>query len=345
MTSKERVTKTLRHETPDRVPRNIWLGGEVIKRLTERFGVSKLELEFKMGSDILQSWVSVNGEMERDVPHGTEFTDGFGITWKRDGAYNSVINHPLRGMDAAQIAAHPFPEPHTPERYEYLDFLIKEYGGEYYIGADVSGLLFEPACYLRNMEDVMVDMATDSEEAEVLLDRLADFSAAVSLESVRRGADWIWTGDDLGSQQGMMMNPEMWRRHIKPRMKRIIDEIRSLKPGMPIAYHSCGAMSQVIGDLVEIGVDVLNPIQESATGMDQKEIKDRYGDRLTLMCGIDTQQFMTNRSPEEIYKKTREKVRELGAGGGYIFAVSHHIQGDITDEKIFAMLKALDEPY
>ena len=341
MNSKQRVLATLNHQHPDRVPRFIWLGGEVRRRLRASLGVSNLELEFKLGNDILSTWVSMNGEMERDIPQGESFTDPFGIVWKRDGAYNNPVHHPLRGLDAVALRAHELPDPRDPARCERLDWLLANHGRDMFIGADVSGALFEPACHLRGMEDFLADLAEESEEAEIILDKLEAFTTALSLECVARGADWIWLGDDLGSQQGMLLSPTLWRAQFKPRMGRIIAAIRAAKPGMPVAYHSCGSMAPVIPDLIEVGVNVLNPLQESAVGMDHGEIKRVYGDRLTLMCGLDTQQFLPRATPEEIRAATREKVALLGEGGGYIFAVSHHVQGDTSDAQINAMLDAL----
>jgi uroporphyrinogen decarboxylase len=341
MTSKQRVLAALNHQEPDRVPRFVWLGGEVRRRLCACHNISPLELELKIGNDILQTWVSINGEMERDVPQGAEFVDSFGITWKRDGAYNMVIRHPLAGLDADALRAYELPDPRDPVRCERLDWLVANYGRDMLIGGDVSGALFEPAYHLRGMEDFLADLAEENDEAEILLDKLEAFTTALSLQCVSRGVDWIWLGDDLGSHQGMLPSPARWRAPFKPRMKRIIDAIRAAKPGMPVAYHSCGSMAPVIPDLVEIGVNVLNPLQESAAGMDHEEIKRIYGDRLTLMCGLDTQQFLPRATPDEIRLATREKVERLGKDGGYIFAVSHHVQGDTSDEQINAMFDAL----
>ncbi|MCL1887455.1 MAG: methyltransferase, partial [Kiritimatiellaeota bacterium] len=338
---KQRVLAALSHREPDRVPRFIWLGGEVKKRLCEKHGVPPLDLDLKIGNDILQTWVSINGEMERDAPQGAEFTDAFGITWRRDGAYNMVVKHPLRGFDADQLRAYQPPDPRAPERFAHLEFLLRNYGRGHFIGADVSSTLFDPACHLRHMEDFMMDLASGGEEAEILLDKLAEFAIALSRECVARGADWIWLGDDLGSQKGMLMSPEMWRQWFKPRMKKIIAAIRDARPGIPVAYHSCGSMAPVIPDLVEIGVDVLNPLQESAAGMDHDAVKREFGGRLALMCGLDTQQFMPRATPAEIAAKTKDTLARLAPGGGYIFAVSHTIQGDVSDAQIDAMLGAL----
>lgn len=256
MNSKERVYTALSFKKPDRVPRFVWLGTGTIKNFTEKFGVSPLELELKFGNDVLQTWVSINGEMAREVPEGAEFVDEWGITWKREGFYNMVTGHPLKGKDIEFIKSYPLPDSYSGKRYKYLEYLLKEYGDRYFIGADVSGSLFEPAYHLRNMEDLMIDMALEEKAVDVLLDKLAEFTTAVSVECVRRGVDWIWLGDDLGSQKGMMISPDTWRKYFKPRMKRIIDAIRTVKKDIFISYHSCGSIAPVIGDLVEIGINV-----------------------------------------------------------------------------------------
>jgi uroporphyrinogen decarboxylase len=342
MNSRERVYSTLNRELTDRVPRFVWLGKGTVKRLTEELGLTPLELNLKFGNDILQTWVSINGEMEREVPDNTEFTDEWGITWKREGDYNMVANHPLKGKDLSFIKNYNLPNPFSAQRYDQLNYLIKEYGDRYFIGADVSGVLFEPAYHLRDMEELMVDMAMENEEVDVLLDKLSDFCIAVSIECIKRGADWIWLGDDLGSQNSMLMSPDMWRKFFKPRMKKIIDSIRAFKKDIYIAYHSCGSMYPVIGDLIETGINVLNPVQESAHGMDQEKIKKEFGGRVILMCGLDTQQFLIDATPEQVKEKTAEIVRKLGYDGGLIFAASHHIQPDTPDENIYALFEALD---
>jgi uroporphyrinogen decarboxylase len=342
MNSKERVYAALKHEKTDRIPKFVWLGTGTIKRLTKKLEVTPLELDIKFGNDVLQTWVSINGEMARDVPENTKFTDEWGITWKREGDYNMVINHPLKGKDLSFIINYQLPDPYNLKRYEYLEHLVKEYGDEYFIGADVSGVLFEPAYHLRDMEELMVDMAMESEEVDILLDKLSDFCIAVSIECIKRGADWVWLGDDLGSQNSMLMSPDMWRKYFKPRMKKIIDSIRAFRKDITIAYHSCGSIYPVLGDLVDIGINVLNPIQESAQGMDQSLIKKKYGDKITLMCGVDTQQFLIHATPEEVKNKVIDIIDKLGYNGGFIFAASHHIQPDTPDKNIFALFDALE---
>jgi uroporphyrinogen decarboxylase len=292
---------------------------------------------------VRQTWLSINRQMMIHKADGARFVDEWGITWQRDGYYNTPVIHPFADMTAGEIAGAPFPDPLDAGRYAELRRLVSQYGNEYFIGADVSGTLFEPAYHLRSMENLMMDLAAGSEEADILLDRLRDFSSTVSLEAVRMGVDWVWLGDDMGTQISMLMSPAMWRRYFKPRMRQIIGDIRAEKPDMIVAYHSCGSIRPIIGDLAEIGVDVLNPLQESAADMDQAQIKREFGGRLTLMCGLDTQSFLVGATPRQTYDAMRDKARRLGEGGGYIAAVSHTIQHDMPVDNIRAMLDALDD--
>ena len=343
MTNKERVYSALRHERPDRVPRFIWLGNGVIESMTRELGMTPLALDVHLKNDILQTWVSINREMARELSDGASFTDEWGITWKREGFHNMVTSHPLGSGDADFISEYPLPDPYHPSRYEALKDLLSKYGESHFIGADVSGSLFEPAYHLRGMEDLLMDLAMENDEAVILLDRLEDFTTKVALECVRLGVDWIWLGDDMGTQNGMIMSPSMWREVFKPRMKRIIAAIKAAKPGIFVAYHSCGSMSPIIPDLVEIGVDVLNPLQESAKDMDHAAVKRSFEDRITLMCGLDTQTFLIEASANEVRTKTREKIETLGYNGGFIFAASHHIQHDTPKENIDALFHELDK--
>jgi len=342
MNSKERVLYSLNFKKPDRVPRYIWFGLETRKILAKRFRIEPFEIDFRFRNDILQDWVSINGGMERDIPENSKFIDEWGITWERKDKYNNVKVHPLKGKDIRYVMKYKFPNPKKPERFKKLEYLLKNFGNEYFVGSDVSSVLFDPACHLRGMENLLIDMAEENKILDILLDKLKEFCITVSKESIDRGVDWIWMGDDLGSQGGMLVSPDMWRKHIKPRMKEVIDILRDYKKDVIIAYHSCGSIYPIIEDLVDVGINVLNPIQESAKDMNQLEIKKEFGDKVTLMCGLDTQSFLLNATKEEVGEMVYKKVNELGYNGGFIFAASHAIQPDIPLENILAMFNALD---
>ena len=345
MTSKERVYAMLRGESTDRAPRYIWVSSIIAKNLCEYYGISSEELDARIGNDILQTWVSINREMARECPEGEQFTDEWGNVWERQGYYNAVVRHAMSGLDAEQIRNYPVPDVLDPKRFEIFDRLKEKYGETYFIGADVSGTIFEPAYHLRGMEELLMDMVSGEEEADVLLDKVTNQSKAIALEAVRRGADWIWLGDDLGTQNDMIMSPDLWREYFKPRMKDIIDAIRAEKPDMFIAYHSCGSIWRVLPDLIEIGIDVINPLQESAQGMNHEQIRELFGDKTTMFCGLDTQTFMVNATVDEIRTATKSMLKRLNANGKFLCGVSHTLQPDVPVENIVAMIETLDYKY
>lgn len=342
MTSKERVYAAIRRRSTDRVPRYIWFHPDILADAGRRLDTSGFATEAALGNDILQPWVSINASMACQVEEGVEFTDDFGITWVRRGLYNTVVHHPLRHADVPTIRSYPMPDGSECSRYAVIEELITQFGGEKFIGADVSGSIFEPAYHLRNMENLLIDLMQGSGEAEALLDKTMEFTITAARQSLLRGVDWVWLGDDVGTQTGMIMSPRIWRKMLKPRMKQIIDELRSVKPEVIIAYHSCGSIRPIIGDLVEIGINVLNPLQPMAADMDNLEIKREYGSVLSFMAGIDTQGFLPKASPQAVKDETRRIIDTMGESGGLIFAGSHTIQTDIPWANIEAMLEALE---
>jgi uroporphyrinogen decarboxylase len=339
MNSKQRVYNSILRKPVDRSPQFIWLGGTVAPTIAEKEGIPPEEVNAFIGNDIMQTWLSINGQMERPAAEGETFVDEWGINWERQGYYNAPIIHPLSGLDEEKIPKYPLPDPRKRERFDALEALIAKYGKTHFIGADLSGSLFEPAYHLKGMEELLMDMAGGESEAEVLLDRLCEFTGDLAEEALKRDIDWVWLGDDVGTQQGMIMSPALWRQWLKPRMAKLIKRIRGCRPDAIVAYHSCGSVWPIVDDLAEIGINVLNPVQESAAGMNQGEIKAKYGHALTLMCGVDTQQFLPSASPEAVKKAVREIDKKLSNGGGYILAVSHSVQPDVSLENIYALFE------
>lgn len=340
--SRERVFAAIRRQPTDRIPRFLWFHSDILDSFGRRFGTSGFATEAALGNDILQPWVSINGSMARQVGEGESFVDEFGITWLRRGPHNMAIAHPLESADTDAIRRHEMPDPLAASRFTSLESLQGEFGASHFIGADVSGSVFEPAYHLRNMEALLADMAEGAEEADALLDLTAEFTRVAASECARRGVDWVWLGDDVGTQTAMIMSPATWRAHLKPRMKRVIDSVRAVAPDMVIAYHSCGSIRPIIGDLAEIGVDVLNPLQPMARDMDNASIKREFGSALTFMAGIDTQEFLVGALPQEVKDEVRRIVDTMAEGGGFIFAGSHTIQPDVPEANIEALLETLN---
>ena len=185
---------------------------------------------------------------------------------------------------------------------------------EYFIGCDVSPCAFEMYWRLRGMENTLLDMATDTGVARQMLARCVDFSIALAEKAIQRfPLDWLWTGDDVASQQAMMMSPKTWRSLIKPELARIFTVGK--QHHLWVAYHCCGALRPIIPDLIEIGLDVLNPVQGNCPGMDPLELKREFGQQITFMGGLDTQYAFAIRGnlrklPEEMRAFAIEQIRK-----------------------------------
>jgi uroporphyrinogen decarboxylase len=209
-----------------------------------------------------------------------------------------------------------------------------------FIGCDISPCVYEMYWRLRGMEEALLDMAMAPDFADTMLARCADFAVELGEQACQRfPLDWLWTGDDVASQQGMIMSPDTWRRLIKPHLARTFAVGKA--HGLPVAYHCCGALRPIIPDLIEIGMDVLNPVQSSCPGMDPLELKREFGRDLAFMGGLDTQNMLPFATADEVRCETERLLDGMTAdGGGYILAASHTIPPETPDENIFAMYAA-----
>jgi uroporphyrinogen-III decarboxylase len=154
----------------------------------------------------------------------------------------------------------------------------------------------------------------------------------------------IWTGDDVGSQNQMMISPRMWRKYFKPRMANFISELKAINPAVKVAYHTDGNVEPIIPELIEIGIDVLNPIQPAS--MDPAQIKKEYGDKLCFWGTIDEQQTLPFGTPEDVVNEVRERLETVGYDGGLILAPTHHVQLDTPLENFWAMVNTITQrPY
>ena len=180
-------------------------------------------------------------------------------------------------------------------------------------------------------------MAAEPELTGEMFGRCADFAVQLSEAACRRfPLDWLWTGDDVASQRSLLMSPERWRAMIKPHLARVFAVGKA--HGLWVAYHCCGALRPIIGDLVEMGLDVLNPIQCNCPGMDPIELKREFGARLSFMGGVDTQELLPHGTAAEVRRATRRLIDGMTSdGGGYILAASHTIPPETPMENIFAM--------
>lgn len=359
MNSRERVMTALRRTgTPDRVPVQF----DLCRQLTEAFAkkhripakyttsyyedvtyrISANDLRVAMGSDCVVTGAGLpKGYTHPKTADGC-IVNEFGMTMRQGALYMEVIKEPFAGITSADdVKRFPFPDPLADGRFDDAKEAIAKFKKDYFVISDVELTMFEMAWHMTGMEKFMVDMGSGEPYVGVLIDRVKEFSAGVARRMAELGVDGIWFGDDFGSQTGMMISPRMWRNIFKPRYAELFKEIKAANPDVMIMYHSDGAVAPILQDLVDIGLDVFNPVQPNVPGHDPKELKSRLGDRLSFWGAIDQQYLLPRGSKDEIERDVASKIEILGAGGGYLCAPAHIVQADTSMENLETFIAAV----
>jgi len=308
-------------------------------------GGNTYRLERHLGEDILLTSVGWANNYYQTFEPGAEYTDDWGIGWKAvqyetrfgPGIYTEFTSHPL-AKDAA-IDSYVSPNPDDPHLYLDAQELIKNYKEEYWITGVTVTTIWETAWALRGLERMMMDLIENPELADRILDIPYQYHLTAAKKLVEMGVDMIWIGDDVGTQKGMVMSPPMWRDVLKPRMATFIRTLKDVNPNVKVAYHSCGDIAAIVGDLVEIGLDVLNPIQPAC--LDLVQLKEAYGEKLCFWGSIDEQQTLPFGSPEDVRREVASRIKVLGHNGGLILGPTHHVQLDTPIENFWAMVEAI----
>ena len=274
--------------------------------------------------------------------------DAYGTTWKKapDGHY-MVAEAPFiqeESPDMDLLEKHPWPDPDDPGLYKGL----KEQAEYLRKNTDYALILALPLgvvhqCqFLRGFTEWLMDFYRFPDFAVRMMDITADIWVRIAenaLDAVGDNVDVLAWGDDLGMQEGLLMNPEIYRKYIKPYHQKMNGALHS-RSEAKVLYHSCGSLVTIMEDLIEAGVDALNPIQVSAKDMDPVALKENYGDRLSFWGGIDTHRVLPKESPERVREEVEKIVKLFGKGGGYVLASVHNIQNDVPEENVVAMLEA-----
>jgi len=363
MKPRERVLHALRRDAlPDRVPLQFDLCRSLLEAFGHKLGVpveyttsyyedvtyriSANALRTAMGSDCAVVGGGLPAgyshlETDADPEHRTVVNE-FGMKMRQGPLYMEVIEAPLADISSEdEVRRFPMPDPLAEGRFDGAQADIARFKDDYFIIGDLELTMFEMAWHMTGMEQAMLAMSAGEPYFEVLLDRVKAFSIGVGKRLVELGVDAIWTGDDFGSQHGMLISPTMWRDMFKPRYAELFAELRAANPELLICYHSDGAVAPILDDLVEIGMDVFNPVQPNVPGHDPRALKARLGDRLSFWGAIDQQHLLPHASEAEIARDVAEKVAALGPGGGYMCAPAHIIQADTSMENVEAFIRAV----
>ncbi len=330
MTRRERVKAAIAHQTPDKVPTFFHLAPDGLKafndRLWERYGREDMRR------------LRDEGKIEN-----------------RNALYYSMGNHvcflenfPWWGWKnlPPEYSAWETPDflPDTADYGNYEDFSesvknLREYTDAYVL-VEIWTSDFEKAYYSRGIENFLADMAGDPGFAKELLDFITEKNLAKLEQIVKTpGIDGVLLGNDWGSQRDLLMSPQSWRTLLAPGAKKEYDVIR--KAGLDVWVHSCGDIRKIMPDLVDMGVDVLNPVQPEC--MDIYELKDTYGDKMTFWGGISTQKTLPGGTPEEVRKETKQVTEYLARNGGYLIAAAQGIQSDVPFENLCALVDIANE--
>ena len=355
MTPKERVLMAINHKESDRVPRVSSFTPEFASKLRKHFGMKdnlfnphggvEHELELRIGNDILLTVQGFANSYYKSLD--SDYTDEWGVDFKiveyntknSIGHYTEISGHPLE--EDCAIDNYTPPDPSDKRRYKPSKKLKEEYGKEYAIMGVIVCTIFETAWALRGLDRLMMDFITNEELTNRILDIPFNYHLYAGKKLVSMGVDIIWTGDDMGGQNGMLISPDIWRKYFKPRMARLISELKDINPDLKIAYHSDGKIYPIIDELVEIGLDVLNPVQPKC--MNPYYLKKRYGKSLSLWGSIDIQETLPFGTPKEVENEVKDRIKNLGPGGGFIISPTHHVQIDTSLENFFAFWNAAEK--
>ena len=354
MKPRERVIRALNHEKTDRPPFQATFTPEFADKLRASLGLKPMftephhrnwygyEMETLTGQDALQAscgWVT-NYYLDNKP-----YTDEWGVKWRIDeyetplgkGHYTNIDINPLK--DDTLAMKFKAPDPNKPVMYNTVKKLVKTYKDEYWIIGRIHTTMFESAWALRGMETLMMDFYLNPEIADHIVEETYQYHLEVARNLAKIGVDMIWLGDDFGAQEDLMIDPELWRNVFKHRYAKIISEVKKINPDIKIAHHTDGCNYSIVEDFIEIGLDVLNPIQTEC--MDPEIMQEKYGDRLCFFGGIAVQSTLPNGSYDELKAEYDWLKGSLGRNGGWICAPTHHVQLDTPVENFFNLLKIL----
>lgn len=377
--SKQRVVDALNHREPDRIPLDLGSTGitgisrQALVRYLEFVGMPHDDIELyevtqQLGviPETLLQWLGVDvrgidprpgSKWQLSISQQGDsevFYDEWGIGWRKpldSRLYFDMYHAPLaRAESVADYERHNWPDPNDPVRYEQLqsDAALLEVttGAAIVLGRMAAGTL-ELAAWTRGMENFYMDLAAEPGLACSLLDIITEIKMRyweLAISRIGERITVITEADDMASQHSLIVSPDIYRRLIKPRHKRLLDHIHKLAPHAFIFFHSCGAIRELIPDLIEIGVDILNPVQVSAADMDPAQLKREFGSELTFWGGgVDTQKVLPNGTPGEVRDEVRRRIDQLAPGGGFVFSTVHNIQSDVPPENLAAMFETLHE--
>ncbi len=374
MNSRERVWRSLNHREPDRVPFD--LGGTGLSTIhvaayqnlrrylalltvkpriafiAEQLALVDEDLAERLQTDVRMVIPGAAAAFRyafRDEGAYQAYTDEWGIGWRKPkdgGLYYDMYHHPLTDATSlAELRAYPLPDPLDAGRFAALRSQAKAAAskGKCVVLAGPCAGITEVYSWMRGYEQFYIDLLLNQDFVAYMLDRLLEWKCAFwehALEEIGDLVDVVIEADDLGGQAAPLMSPKTYRCLIQPRHKRLFSFIKEQAP-VKLFYHTCGAVRALIPYLIDAGIDILNPVQISAPGMDLLELKREFGRDLAFWGGgVDTQRVLGTATPRQIKEHVKRNIEALAPGGGFVFAAVHDIQANVPPENVMAMWEA-----
>jgi uroporphyrinogen decarboxylase len=374
MESRERVLAALDHREGDRVPLD--LGGTVVTGI-HRQAYAALRRYLGLPStkvllgDIVQQLALIDEDVAAIVKSDVRgagpgsvpalqpeigiragyrtFTDMWGIGWRMpvdSSLYFDMYQHPLSEAEVVEdIDSHPWPDVSgfQFDRIRWQCQQMRAQGKAVVLGMLCGGVA-EMAAALRGYVNFYMDLVSNPVLAEHLMDKILELKMVYWQHAIAAAGEYIDVvaeGEDLGSQDRLLVSPQTYRRYIKPRHTLLFSFVKQRAP-VRIFLHSCGAIRPIIADLIESGIDILNPVQKSAAGMDLVELKQVFGKDVVFWGGgVSTQRILSQGSPQAVRDDVRRSIDALAPGGGFVFSADHNIQADVPPENVVTMLETL----
>lgn len=372
-TSRERVIAALEHREADRVPIDLNPGQEFYRNLKLYLRI-EVEEQLKptslgeviphtnvlaaLGVDLIS--LKLGSPQRRPPVPSVEglIMDEWGVGWQRftnvsGGSYLEAVHHPLADATMSDLETYPWPDPTDPGRFEHLERAAQRLfeNTDLAIVGRFGGPIIEVALYLMGFENWLVRLGTDPAFANALLEKITAIQTEMDRLALERTAKYLQifklSGDDLGMQTGLLYSPSVIRKVLMPHFTRRWQAARQIldrtNPDVRLMFHSCGSIRPVIPDFIASGLQVLDPVQPRAAGMDPAGLKHDFGSVLTFHGGVDEQSTLPFGSPEDVRKEVKERINAFGPGGGYILTSSHFVQADTPPANIVAMCQAARE--
>ncbi len=365
MLGRERALMSLNHQVPDRIPLDLgstncttmtkvaydnlkkYLGIERETRfMMENFQIVFIDEEVLQILEIDTRGVHPQPVFFKNMVDDRTYFNEFGIKYHmpEEGLYYDMVEHPLAGKSIEELKDYEWPDPARTmdlsgvrERAKNL----KESNQYLLVGDMIDTGIFEPCWYLRDFENFLVDLLTDQDFVTTLLEGMYNYQLkrySLFLQEAGEFLDVVFVGDDLATAESVIMSPKTYRDIIKPYHKEYFKNLKKLAPHARLLYHSCGSIFSFIPDLIEVGVDILNPVQVSAQNMDTKVLKEKFGGELSFWGAIDTTRVLPRGTKKEVKEEVRKRIDDLGPEG-YILTSVHDIQPDVPPENVITMFE------